>query len=173
MPCLEQLLFPRGFHAARTYGISRPGGIPGQSITDGIRQRPEGEASADGLGAVDSTMSRRLWFARRDPQWQFHVGRDIVLYEQFLVDPREVSITSAHSFALLEQLLHGQCIIWSRCMIDARVACFDHAHDPLRQVAHIDELYELIRLCGHQYFAPLCDTMGPVGKAIGGVMWAD
>src|SRR6266487_6715891 len=63
-------------------------------------------------------------------------------------------------------------MIRSCCMIGACAVCFDHAHNPLCQVAHINELHSLIRLPGRQYFASLSNAMGPVGKAVSGIVRA-
>ena len=58
-------------------------------------------------------------------------------------------------------------------MIGTCFAGFHHAHNPVRQVAHVDKLYRIARRSRCGYFASLSDAIRPVGKAVGGVMRAN
>src|SRR5205085_2600411 len=77
------------------------------------------------------------------------------------------------SFALLQELLKRERVIWSGGVVDAGFALLGHTHDPGGKVAHINELCLLLRFTWGKHLAALCDTVGPVGETVGGIVWAD
>src|SRR5438067_2831545 len=142
--------------------------VPVQSCPNCICQWPESQSIRNGLRAIDLCSPG---FRGGYPDGEICFG--LALGKKCLADPGETSVAFRCVFTRIEKPLHGEQVIGTGCMIGTCFAGFHHAHNPVRQVAHVDKLYRIARRSRCGYFASLSDAIRPVRKAAGGVMRAN
>src|SRR5581483_1743241 len=138
--------------------------FPGQGVADGFGEGAEGEASANGLAAVDCS---GFGVFVRDPEREVYFS----IQEEFVGNPGEAGVAAGDGFALLKELSHREGVIGAGGVVEPCGARFGHADRPGCEVAGVDKLRLLVGLARCEHFASLRYTIGPVGETVGKVVW--
>ena len=147
---------------------------------DGLGERPRDEAGADRAAAVDAGEAEVLGIGRRHPERQLVPRRDALLDEVRLADRDEAQRRAAASARRVDARLEhlgpaaGAAVLRSGRVESAARAGLDGAHDPVGEVADVDQLDRLVAAhVRHQDLAAGEGAPRPVAEPAGAVARAD
>src|ERR1043166_5738991 len=169
VPCFEH----GGFFVRRETGQRDVrAGMPSERVAGGLldtARRGSGLARRGGIvGEKAGEFRQRLPYRERTRT----VPAPYVLrLEEVLVDPGERAVGADRARTSREKLTARER--HADAVTTADSARFGAAHEPAREIAHIDELDEVIRCARRQHLAPARKSRGPIGEAPGRVFRAD
>src|SRR5205807_3869234 len=149
VPCPQQCGFFVGCEPGQR--DIRPG-MPGERVAGGLLEASHREAGLARRGGIASHEPGK--FRQRQPQRQrARTGPApyVLRLQEGIVDPDERTIGADGAGAFREKFSARERRADTVIATDA--AHFGAAHDPLREVAHIDELHRIIRRAGRQHLA--------------------
>jgi hypothetical protein len=148
--------FPAGFEPRPRVANRVDGGAVGEAGFDGARH----VEAADVVG-------------RRQPKGHFGIRRDVSRDEELARSPSEPRVARGDVSNRLKQRAHRHVLARTRRIEDTVHLPFGSAHHPIRQVAHIDELHNGIRVAWREHLAASPDPSQPISEAIVVVVGAE
>ena len=113
----------------------------------------------------------RVLAGRREPAGEVAPRGDLLRLEEVRGDPREARVAAIRGFARVEERPDGHGV--ARRVEDADGLRVEALHDPVAEVAHVDELDGVFRCVRREDLAALRDADGPVREAVADVVRAD
>ena len=137
---------------------------PCQRVPRGLREGAEAQPLGDGAGGGDLAEPRVVG-AGRDGQREVPPPTGGVRVEPGLVDPGELRGAAHRAVHLVEHRAEGRVRGADR-VVDPHGLRLDGAHQPVVEVAHVDELHPVVARAGRDHLAAARHALRPVDDAV-------